>query len=36
MFGYNDTFVEHGKTEELEKEYKLDAKSIFEATKKMD
>jgi len=27
-FGYNDTFVQHGKIEELEKLYKLDAKSI--------
>lgn len=27
-FGYNDVFVEHGKTEELEKLYKLDAESI--------
>lgn len=27
-FGYNDCFVEHGKVEELEKEYKMDAKSI--------
>ena len=27
-FGYNDCFVEHGKTEELEERYKQDAKSI--------
>ena len=27
-FGYNDCFVEHGKSEELEKKYKLDAESI--------
>ena len=27
-FGYDDCFVEHGKTEELEKKYKMDAESI--------
>lgn len=27
-FGYDDCFVKHGSVEELEKEYKLDAKSI--------
>ena len=27
-FGYNDTFVKHGSVEELENEYKLDAKNI--------
>ena len=27
-FGYNDVFVEHGKPEELEKLYGLDAESI--------
>lgn len=29
-FGYNDTFVKHGKVEELEKTYGLDAYSIAE------
>ena len=28
-FGYDDIFVEHGKVEELEKEYGLDAESIL-------
>ena len=27
-FGYDDIFIEHGKVEELEKKYKLDAKNI--------
>ena len=27
-FGYDDIFVQHGKTEELEKKYGLDAESI--------
>ena len=27
-FGYNDLFIEHGKVDELEKKYELDAKSI--------
>ena len=29
-FGYNDLFVEHGKVDELEKKYGLDAETIFE------
>lgn len=29
-FGYNDCFVEHGKVEELEKKYGVDAKIIYE------
>ena len=28
VLGYNDTFVKHGSVEELENEYKLDAKNI--------
>ena len=27
-FGYDDCFVKHGKVEELEQKYKLDAQSI--------
>ena len=27
-FGYNDCFVEHGKVEELEEKYELNAKNI--------
>lgn len=30
-FGYNDCFVKHGSVEELEKEYGLDAESIFKS-----
>lgn len=29
-FGYNDCFVEHGKIEELEEKYGLDASSIVQ------
>ena len=32
-FGYNDTFVKHGKVDELEKEYRLDAESILNSIK---
>ena len=33
-FGYNDCFVEHGNTEELEKKYKQDVKSIYNEVKR--
>ena len=33
-FGYNDTFVEHGKVEELEQKYKMDVGSILKEIKK--
>ncbi len=32
-FGYRDVFVKHGKVEELEKEYELDAESIVNSIK---
>lgn len=35
VFGYDDCFVEHGKTEELEIKYKQDAKSIADEIKKI-
>lgn len=33
-FGYNDCFVKHGSTEEIEKIYKLSSDNIAESVKK--
>lgn len=33
-FGYDDTFVPHGKIEEIEEKYHLDVKSIFDTIQK--